>query len=266
MAGKFDKYTTKAKKLGREQFESYAYNQGLNVMDEAMKSVVSDVKRKFSSGEITVVEAEDFSDGDIIDIAADSTTSNTLWLVDKFHGFTSDVWKFARGDMATSAFVESTVEKVSGFVAKAVKGVAIVTFGVMTLGTIEIPSEWIGAAASAITSKIFCAVFSPLVNYLRKKEAREEFERLYGFYEGAIAQLKQQRELFERATSELFEYRQALIDSCMKNLDAAFSDEDADRITESLSQIVSEFGGELKFKNFSEFDEFMQNSDEELIL
>ncbi len=263
--------TSKAKKFAQDQFSSWSRNQGIEIADQTIKAVSTKVQSKFSSGDLSNIDkispdVDNFSDKDILDVTEDSITSNNVWLVDKAVSIYGDVKKFVSGDIQKSAFIESMVNHVSGFVSKAVKGVTILAAGVTGAGLSLEYIEGIGYAAGAIASKVFCAIFDPLVKHFRKQEAKKEFEFLHSFYEALIVEMQNQREMFERTTTELFENRQNLIDSCLKKLDDSFNSKDADELSKSLEKIANSFGGELKFKNFAEFDNFMLNSDEELIL
>ena len=262
---------SKAKKFVQDQFFSWAHNQELEIADQTIKAVSNKVKSKFSSGDvknIDVADADNFSDKDILDVTENSITSNNVWLVEKVVNIGADIKNFVAGKIPKSAFIESMANNVSGFVSKIVKGITIFTAGLMgtPFGISFEWMDWLGTVAGAVASKVFCAVFDPLVKHFRKQEAKKEFEFLHNFYEASIIEMQNQREIFEIATAKLFENRQNLIDSCLKKLDDSFNSKDADELSKSLEKIVESFGGELKFKNLDEFDNFMLNSDDELIL
>ena len=245
--------------------------------DQTIKSVTKDLQEKIFSKnskdktlpEIdNVTDLENISDVDITDIAIGSTTDNSLWLLDKSLEIASTFKDFINGKISRADCTEKLVTTASAFVGKIVKGVTIVALGVgnfITLGFFPIPIEWVGHLAGAFASELFCAAFQPIVNHLRKKETRETYEYLHGFYEASTNELRRQRELFEGVTAELFFHRKAVIDGCMKKLDEAFVVNDGDEISKVLSRIAQEFGAELKFKNFEDFDAFML-SDEELVI
>ena len=262
---------SKVKKFAQEQFFSWAHNQELELADQTIKAVSKKVKAKFSSDDlknINATDADNFSDDGILDVSENSITSNNVWLAEKVVNIGADIKNFVAGKIPKSVFIESMANNVSGFVSKIVKGITIFTAGLMgtPFGAPFELIEWMGTFAGAVASKIFCAVFDPLVKYFRKQEAKKEFEFLHNFYEASILEMQKQREIFESATAQLFKNRQNLIDSCLKKLDDSFNSKDADELSKSLEKIAASFGGELKFKNFAEFDNFMLNSDEELIL
>ena len=270
-------FKSKSHQFAKKQLDSWAHTQGLNMADQTIKSVVKDVQSKLfpknpnvdilpESNDETNLNA--VSDIDITDIAIDSTTNNSLWLLEKSSEIVSTVREFVNGKISRADCIENLVTTTSGFVGKIVKGVTIVSVGVgniITFGFLPISPEWAGHLTGAIASKLFCFAFEPLINHLRKNEARETYEYLHGFYEASINELRRQRELFESATAELFSHRQDLIKKCMTNLDSAFVVNDGDKISETLALLAQEFGGELKFKNFEEFDEWML-SDKELVI
>ena len=273
----FNNYKNKTQQFAKKQFDSWAYNQGLNMADQTIKSVAKDVQEKIFSKNSSVdtlpvidieTDLENISDANITDIVLDSTTNNSLWLVDKGSEIALTFKDLIDGKISRADCIEKIVKTASAFIGKIVKGVTIVALGVgnfITLGFFPIPIEWVGHLAGAFASELFCAAFQPLVNHLRKKETHETYKYLHGFYEASINELRRQRELFEGVTAEFFFHRKALIDECTEKLDGAFVVNDGDEISKVLSCIAQEFGAELKFKNFEEFDAFML-SDEELVI
>lgn len=270
-------FKDKTQQFAKKQFETFAYNQGLQMADETMKSIVKNVQDNFFSknpNSDILSEANDVtnfgigSEADIAEIAFDSTTDNSVWLLDKGRDIALTINDFVNGKISKADCTEKLVTTASSFVGKMVKGVTIVTLGIgnfFTLGFLPIPMEWVGHLAGTIASELFCATFKPLINNIRKNEARETYEYLHGFYEVAIEELHRQRELFEKLTAKLFAHRQAMIEECMRNLESAFRVSNCDKISLTLAVIAQEFGGKLKFKNFEEFNDWMLR-DEELVI
>lgn len=69
-------------------------------------------------------------DNGIFDLAVDSTTSSKVWFADKAYGMAIDIKNFVNSNISESVFVESMVEKVFGFVSKAVIVVTVCALGV----------------------------------------------------------------------------------------------------------------------------------------
>ena len=67
-------------------------------------------------------------------------------------------------------------------------------------------------------------------------------------------------------TENMLAWRKALIGNCFEQMNAALSTGDIAQCSDILNYIALEFGGELKFRTFDEFDAFMLNSKGKLIL
>lgn len=124
----------------------------------------------------------------------------------------------------------------------------------------------IGKMGGYIAASLFREAVAPFINAAqRAKMARQKYFELHEIYENAIKQMQIQRENFEWATAELFAHRKDLIDKCFVALDATVDVEESSKIFDGISKEFT--GGKgLKFKSQDEFDDFILNSDEELIL
>lgn len=121
--------SSKAKKFAQKQFENFARDKGMEMADNAIKSVSKKVQSKIFSKDFQP-EIDTTPDDNFFDVNAGAVTNNKVWLAHKVYGLATDVKKFAAGEISTSIFVESMVEKVSGFVAKAVSGITVFVFDI----------------------------------------------------------------------------------------------------------------------------------------
>lgn len=145
-------------------------------------------------------------------------------------------------------------------------GAALSSAFTATIGTVAGPATTLvaGPMLGYIAAEMmFKAVFEA------QEEARiaqERAQMIHAMVEESIKRMKEERENFERATAELFAHREAVIETCFKTVDAAFEENDFDELTKGLEILAKEFGREMKFKNMQEFDSFMNDDSQKLIL
>ncbi len=78
--------------------------------------------------------------------------------------------------------------------------------------------------------------------------------------------MKQQREEFQKSFKVELQARCTEFEACFAAIDKALASENYDSVTQSLADFASLFGKKLQFETFEEFDDFMMNSDQPLIL
>lgn len=176
-----------------------------------------------------------------------------------------DIEKFLGGQMDRADLMVSLANRAEKYISdtftKMVTAVAAAEFGPL--------ATKIGEFGGYIAANLFREAVAPFINAAqRAKMAREKYFELHEIYENAIKQMQIQRENFERATAELFAHRKDLIDKCFAELDAAISVENVNKASRAFDTMSKEFtGGKgLKFQSQDEFDDFILNSNEELIL
>ena len=175
-----------------------------------------------------------------------------------------DIEKFLGGQMDRADLMVSLANRAEKYISDTFT--KMVTVAAAEFGPL---ATKIGEFGGYIAANLFREAVAPFINAAqRAKMAREKYFALHEIYENAIKQMQLQREKFERATSELFAHRKDLIDKCFVELDAAISVDDVNKASRSFEGMSKEFtGGKgLKFKSQDEFDDFILNSDEELIL
>ncbi len=140
-------------------------------------------------------------------------------------------------------------------------------------------SLYTGAAAGAVLGPVGAAIGS-MVGYLIAssvyqsataifKEARlaeAEAERVIAICEEACKTMRKQRAEFQRLFKAKFQATCGEFEACFAAIDKGLASENYDLTTQSLADFVSIFGKKLQFETFEEFDGFMMNSDQPLIL
>lgn len=146
-------------------------------------------------------------------------------------------------------------------------------------GTCTTYSLYTGAAAGAILGPVG-AVMGSMAGYLIAasiyqsattifKEARlaeAEAERVIAMCDVACQTMKEQRAEFQHLFKVNFQARCAEFEACFAAIDKGLAFENYDLATQSLADFASFFGKKLQFETFEEFDDFMMNSNQPLIL
>jgi len=146
-------------------------------------------------------------------------------------------------------------------------------------GTCTTYSLYTGAAAGAVLGPVG-AVMGSMAGYLIAasiyqsattifKEARlaeVEAEYVIAMCDVACKTMKEQREEFQRLFKVVFQARCDEFEACLDAIDQGLAFENYDLTTRSLANFVSLFGKKIQLESFEEFDDFMMNSDQSLIL
>ena len=117
-----------------------------------------------------------------------------------------------------------------------------------------------GAIGSALSYFASSFIFNSLTQASREAElSRQRYEAIHAYCEYSIREMERQRLEFESKVQEFLGARQAVIDSSLDNYERAIKNNDFDAMSSALSEISEEFGGQLQFRSFQEFDEFMSD-------
>lgn len=232
--------------------------QGQQMSEEVIHAVIQRVQDKLYD---EIDETDLHSDAP--NTLREYTINDKALLKATIGDISSDFEKFVGGQMDRIELMESTTDKAANYiytvVEKTVTGLATAEFGVL--------APKIGALAGYVAGGLFRDAAAPFINAAKRaKFVRERYETLHGFYEQAIITMQQQRQTFEFETTALFERRQVLIEECFQELDSALTNSDVDKASNALNKISNEFGRELTFKAKKDFDEFILNSDDDLVL
>ena len=95
---------------------------------------------------------------------------------------------------------------------------------------------------------------------------QKRYEAMHDYCENLICEMENQRLKFERNVAQFLSNRQQIIDNGLNNFEVAVRQNDFDGMSAALNEIAMEFGGELQFKTFEEFDKFMSDENSVLVL
>ena len=146
-------------------------------------------------------------------------------------------------------------------------------------GTCTTYSLYVGAAGGAVLGPVG-AVVGSMAGYLIAasiyqsatavfKDARlaeAEAERIIAMCDIACQIMKQQRREFEHLFELNFKARCAEFDTCFAVMDTGLASSNHELVTQSLSDLAALFNRKLQFETFEEFDSFMLDSNQALIL
>ena len=238
-------------------------------VDKAIQSVANTVQKKFIEkiGDKTLRNASTqvlgkLSSFDGIVGAFNSIQGNAGLLKETLGAAGRDIEKFLGGKMDRADLMVSLADRAENYIEDTFTKMATVyaaEFGPL--------APEIGKIGGYIAASMFREFVSPFVNAaVEAKRARKEYEELHEIIEASIQQMRLQREQFEKETAELFARRQNLIDNSLNDLDAAISVKDVNKSATALGTITEEFGDKQKFSTLEEFEDFIINSDEELVI
>ncbi|MEH2290690.1 hypothetical protein [Nostoc sp.] len=169
----------------------------------------------------------------------------------------ASVYSFAKGEITTEELIErvgqtgtcTTYSLYAGTVA----------------GAIFAP---VGAIVGSIAGYLIAASIyqSAATIFKQARLAEEEAEQVEAICEAACKVMAEQQAEFEHLFEANFQARCVEFDACFAAIDAGLTSDKAELTTLALANFAELFGKKLQFENFQEFDDFMINSDQPLIL
>ena len=164
------------------------------------------------------------------------------------------------GEISKADFLREVGEEGTGAVVSGVYA----TFGT-TIGTILAgPAGGMvgGAIGSAVGYFANSLLYGSVLKAFEDAElARKRYETMHVFCEYYIDEMERQRQEFEREVAQFLSGRQQVIEYNLNQFESALKRRDFNSISLALNNIAKEFGGELPFKNFEEFDSLMTDKD-----
>lgn len=148
------------------------------------------------------------------------------------------------------------------------KGVGMISGSMfMIIGQAAIPIPIVGSLIGsmvgyALASSCYGELLGSLKNAKLKREERIRVEREC---EEAIKLIKQYRAEMEAMVSQYLTDHITTFNNAFEQMQTAIGLDDIDGFMAGANEITKNLGGNVRFKNFAEFDEFMQ-TDEPLIL
>ncbi|MDZ8066095.1 MAG: hypothetical protein RMY64_10715 [Nostoc sp. DedQUE08] len=169
----------------------------------------------------------------------------------------ASVYSFAKGEITTQELIERVGQT----------------------GTCTTYSLYAGTAAGAIFGPVG-AIVGSIAGYLiaasiyqsaatifkQAHLAEEEAEQVEAICEAACKVMAEQQAEFEHLFEANFQARCVEFDACFAAIDAGLTSNKPELTTLALANFAELFGKKLQFENFQEFDDFMINSDQPLIL
>lgn len=161
---------------------------------------------------------------------------------------------FFNGEISGAQVVEQLGEKGIGTIAA--------SYGAV-VGAIAIPIPVVGAAIGSMVGYLVSSIlYNSCLQILQSAEvARQNYYAIKEMCTAARESMRQQRLLFEQQSQKMLLHRQQVFDASLFVLMDEIDSADTTHFTEALNAIAHEFGQELQFKNFQEFDKFMEDPD-----
>ena len=224
---------------------TYGKEHGEEIAEKAFKSLAKEVEKRVGKN----ILSNTLKSNSVI------TTAGAIY--DVYDSFD----KLMKGEITGTEFLNKFVDKGVDIViqnAATMAGTAIGAFVGGPVGAV------VGNIAGAIINYFASGFLNGVVNRIRyfrmeAKAARQRYEFIHAFCEHSIAMMKAQREEFERDVAQFLSNRQQVIDRSLNNYETALKYNDFDSMNDALNDIAEEFGGELTFKTFDEFDRFMRS-------
>ena len=226
---------------------TYGKQQGEEIAEKALKALADGVTNKIGKNIASSAFKEIAKSNAVI------TTAGAIYDVGKSFN------KLMNGEITASEFVNTLVEKGVDVVVQNAATMIGTTIGAAFGG---LPGAAIGSIIGSVVNYFASGFLNGIVNSIRNarseaKLARQRYEFINAFCEYSICELKRQREEFERYTDKFISNRQQVLDRSLNQYELALQNNDFDSMTNALSDVIEEFGGELTFKTQDEFDKFM---------
>ncbi|MCC0567176.1 hypothetical protein [Brevibacillus borstelensis] len=158
--------------------------------------------------------------------------------------------RYAKGEIDSLELVEELGEKGTGMMAASF-GAAIGTAVFPGVGTV------IGGMVGYLVSS---SVYKACMQTLREERLFEERRaRIHAIATAAIEAMGKQGNELLAMIKKFYARRQQVFAEAISMLNLASNSQNIELFTQGLNKIAIEMGGALQFKNFSEFDSFMQD-------
>jgi len=130
-----------------------------------------------------------------------------------------------------------------------------------TVGSALIPVPVVGAFIGSVVGHLISSVLysTALEIFQGNKLVRERALEMQRLYEAARKEMRRQREEFEANVGMFLKRRDVALNNAFEKMSAAWKNDDINGYISGLDVLAREFGGELQFKTFEEFDEFMSD-------
>ncbi|MBD2203927.1 hypothetical protein H6G33_14720 [Calothrix sp. FACHB-1219] len=237
---------------------SYAVFKGENTAENAIVSTVKDAGHSGLRGATTGVGGTLIRYGATkLGIKALAKSNVAVTIAAGVIDVGASVYSFAKGEITTEELIERVGQT----------------------GTCTTYSLYAGTAAGAIFGPVG-AIVGSMAGYLiaasiyqsaaaifqQARLEEVEAERVVAMCQAACQAMEQQQDEFEHLFEANFQARSMEFDACFAAIDAGLTSNNIESTTQALAELAEKFGKTLQFENFQEFDQFMTNSDQPLIL
>lgn len=161
---------------------------------------------------------------------------------------TSIVKRYVSGEMTETEVLEELGQSGIGTLS-AGYGAAVGTLVLPGIGTI---------VGSMVGYMISSSIYGSCLQIMHEADiAREKYMQTKALCEAAREEMRQQRLQFEAKAAIFFDHREKVFAQSLENLMTSLEKTDTKDFTNALSALACEFGKELPFQSFEEFDDFM---------
>ena len=169
----------------------------------------------------------------------------------------ASVYSFAKGEITASELTEKVGQTGT-----------CTTYSLHTGAAAGVMLGPVGAVMGSMAGYIIAASIyqSATAIFKEARLAEGEAERIIAICDAACQTMKEQREEFKKSFKVELQTRCAEFEAYFTAIDKGLASANYDSVIRSLGDFAFLFGKQLQFETFEEFDDFMMNSDQPLIL
>lgn len=158
--------------------------------------------------------------------------------------------KYAKGEIDELELVQELGEKGTGMLSA--------SFGA-AIGTAILPG--VGTAIGGMVGYMASSsIYNASMQILKEAEiSKQRFEIINSLCKASIESMEAERKELESFINKFFQNRQSVFNNSFNTMDIAINSNDITLFTQGLNDIAIELGATLQFKNFNQFDSFMND-------
>ncbi len=166
--------------------------------------------------------------------------------------------KYANGEISTEECIIELGEK----------GISFATAGAsMAVGQALIPIPVVGAAIGCLVgTMVTSSIYNNIIGGIKQRKMEsDERKRLISEYDDIANEARQYREELESYLETYFKDYQDCFDEALQGMKLAFEVGDANGVITGANMITKKLGGEVKFENTSEFKNFLDSDEDDVL-